>query len=51
MRALEYKGDIQTYLAKLEEINSRAGATGETPQTDHRLGNHPRDSPRDLLAL
>ena len=29
MCSLEYKGDIQTYLAKLEEINSRVGATGE----------------------
>ena len=29
MRTLEYKGDIQTYLASLEEINSRVGATGE----------------------
>ena len=29
MHSLEYKGNIQTYLAKLEEINSRVGATGE----------------------
>lgn len=29
MKKLEYKGDIQTYLADLEEINSRVGATGE----------------------
>lgn len=29
MRALEYKGGVQTYLAKLEEINTRIGMTGE----------------------
>lgn len=29
MSALEYKGNIQTYLVMLEETNSRVGATGE----------------------
>ena len=29
IRNLEYKGDIQTYLAELEQINCRIGATGE----------------------
>ena len=28
MRNLEYKGDIQTYLAELEQINCRVGAMG-----------------------
>ena len=29
MRDLEYKGDVQTYLATLEEMNDRVGMTGE----------------------
>ena len=29
LRELEYKNDIQTYLAQVEEINSRVGASGE----------------------
>jgi hypothetical protein len=29
MRDLKYEGDIQTYLARLTEINTRVGATGE----------------------
>lgn len=29
LREPDYKGDIHTYLAQIEEINSRVGATGE----------------------
>lgn len=51
MRAVQYKGDIQTYLAKLEEINSRAGATGEPFKGGHHLRNCAGDAPGDLPAL
>ena len=61
MRALEYKGDIQTYLAQLEEINSRVGVTGEplreiitkaiTPEMHRSIFQRYRRLPKDDTEL
>jgi len=61
MRSLEYKGDIQTYLAQLEEINSRVGVTGEplreiitkaiTPEMHRSIFQKYRRLPKDDTEL